>query len=209
VARAILVADDHPAFRAALVIAVRGAAPEARVIEAGTLAEAAEAVRAVPDLDLVLLDLGLPGADGVSGVALLHSERPEVPILVVTAAEPEAAGRARAFGARGFIPKSAALEEIEKAVRRALDGDPEPVAWPEAEAPAAVAAGAATLTPAELKVLLGVLRGKLNKQIAHELSLSEATVKGHMTSVMRKLGVQNRTQAVLAARALRIDPGSG
>lgn len=211
-AQTILVADDHPAFRAALVLAVRGAAPDAQVIEAGTLAEAAEAARKQPGLALVLLDLGLPGAEGVSGVALLHSERPDVPILVVSAAGPEAAQPARVFGARGFIPKSAGLDEIETAIARALAGDREPCAWPESEAPGAqtpMAASIAALTPTELKVLLGVLRGQLNKQIAHELSISEATVKGHMTALMRKLGVNNRTQAVLAARALRIAPGPG
>ncbi len=206
-AGAVLVADDHPAFRAALALAVQGAAPGARLIEAATLAEAAEAVRAAADLALILLDLDLPGAEGVSGVALLHSERPEVPILVVSAADREAARPARAFGARGFIPKSAELPEIEAAIARALAGDPEPFAWPDAEAP--MAATIATLTPTELKVLLGVLRGQLNKQIAHELAISEATVKGHMTSLMKKLGVHNRTQAVLAARALRLEAGPG
>ncbi len=199
-AATILVADDHPAFRAALAIAVRGAAPDAQVVEAGTLADAVAAARAAGDLALVLLDLGLPGAEGASGVAALHAARPEAPILVVSAADPGAAWPSREAGAAGFLSKSADLPEIEAAIIRALAGDPEPVAWPDAEAP--MAAAIAALTPTEHKVLLGVLRGQLNKQIAHDLGISEATVKGHMTALMRKLGVHNRTQAVLAARAL-------
>lgn len=199
-AATILVADDHPAFRAALVLAVRGAAPDAAVVEAGTLAEAVAAARAAPGLVLVLLDLGLPGAEGVSGVAALRAECPDVPILVVSAADPGAAGPARALGAVGFVSKSAELADIESAIARALAGDPEPVAWPTTELSMAETIG--TLTPTERRVLSGVLRGQLNKQIAHELGISEATVKGHMTALMRKLGVHNRTQAVLAARAL-------
>ncbi|MFN7173102.1 MAG: LuxR C-terminal-related transcriptional regulator [Thermaurantiacus tibetensis] len=199
-AATILVADDHPAFRAALVLAVRGAAPDAAVVEAGTLAEAVAAARGAPGLVLVLLDLGLPGAQGVSGVAALRAECPDVPILVVSAADPGAAGPARALGAVGFVSKSAELADIESAIARALAGDPEPVAWPATELSMAETIG--TLTPTERRVLSGVLRGQLNKQIAHELGISEATVKGHMTALMRKLGVHNRTQAVLAARAL-------
>jgi DNA-binding NarL/FixJ family response regulator len=201
----ILVADDHPIFREALKIAVARAAPEALILEAGQLGEAAEAARRTERLDLILLDLRMPGAEGFSGVALLHAERPETPILVISSADqPDAARGARAYGAVGFVSKTADLGSIEAAIRSALAGERPP---PPADADPDVAEMAtriARLTPAELKVLVGVLAGRLNKQIAYDLGLSEATVKGHMTLIMRKMNVQNRTQAVLAARALDI-----
>ncbi|WP_448582904.1 LuxR C-terminal-related transcriptional regulator [Thermaurantiacus sp.] len=206
---AILVADDHPAFRAALALAARRAAPGARLLEAGDLATALHHVREAQDLALILLDLGMPGASGFSGLAQLHAERPGTPIVVISAANPEAAGAARAYGARSFLSKSADLGEIEAAIVRALGDEPEPEPVPaQEEAVKRMAADIARLTPTQLKVLLGVLEGKLNKQIAHGLGISEATVKGHMTALMRKLGVHNRTQVALAARALALDPAS-
>jgi DNA-binding NarL/FixJ family response regulator len=207
--RAILVADDHPAFRAALVLAAQRAAPGARLLEAGDLPTAARQVREADDLALVLLDLNMPGASGFSGLALLHAERPGTPILVISAAGPASAGAARAYGARAFLSKSAELPEIEAAILRALEGRPEPEPAPAPEAALErMAADIAQLTPTELRVLLGVLEGKLNKQIAHALGVTEATVKGHMTAIMKKLGVHNRTQAAIAARALALDPAA-
>lgn len=205
-ARTILLADDHPLFRAAMRMAVERAAPGSRLIEAATLAEAAAAAMAAPDLALILLDLRMPGAAGVSGVALLHAERPAVPILVVSAEDrPGIAEQAVAFGAVGFVSKRSELAAIETAIAAALAGGPQPGALARPAVPPDVADMAdrvARLTPTQLKVLIGLLAGKLNKQIAHELQVSEATVKAHMTQLMRKLGVHNRTQAVLAARAL-------
>jgi DNA-binding NarL/FixJ family response regulator len=200
----VLIADDHPLFRQALAMAVARVAPAVRVVEAGTLATAARAAGEANDLKLILLDLKMPGAVGYSGIALLHAERPEVPILVVSSADGAgAADEARAFGAIGFLRKDADLSAIEAAVARALGGG----------APAAPAAGpedsvrqeVARLTPTQLRVLLAVLEGKLNKQIAHDLAMSEATVKAHMTAIMRKLDVRNRTQAALVARSLGLD----
>ncbi len=197
----ILVADDHPLFRQALILAVERVAPTARIVEAGTIARAAELAAGADDLALVLLDLKMPGAEGFSGVALLHAERPGVPILVVSSAEGLAATHeARRFGAVGFIGKERPLERIEAAIADALDG--KAIVGPADPEIDAVAEKVAGLTPMQLKVLLGVLHGRLNKQIAYDLSISEATVKAHMTAVLRKLDVQNRTQAVLAARAL-------
>ena len=203
----ILVADDHPMFREALKLAIRRTAPAATILEAGQLGDAAEMARTTERLDLILLDLRMPGADGFSGVALMHAERPETPILVVSSADgAEATSRARAYGARGFVSKTADLHVIEQAVARALAGDADPVPQDPADpAVEAMANRIAALPPPQIKVLLGVLAGKLNKQIAHELAISEATVKGHMTAIMRKLGVHNRTQAVIAARALDIE----
>ncbi len=202
-ARTILIADDHPLFRQALKLAVGRAAPDAVILEAGQLGEAIEAARGAARLDLILLDLRMPGSEGFAGVALLHAERPDTPIVVISSAdEAEAAPRARAYGAVGFVSKTADLATLENAVARALAGDRDaPVAALPADD---ISNRVASLTPTELKVLLGVLAGRLNKQIAFNLGVSEATVKGHMTAILRKLGVQNRTQAVLAARALDI-----
>lgn len=198
---AILIADDHPLFRQALRLAAARVAPRAALIEAGTLEAAAEAAAGANDLRLILLDLKMPGAQGFSGVALLHAERPEVPILIVSSAEGQGvAQEAQRFGAVGFIGKEAPLEAIEAAIARALAGETLPP-MPDAELDA-VAERVASLTPMQLKVLLGVLAGRLNKQIAYDLAISEATVKAHMTAILRKLDVGNRTQAVLAARAL-------
>ena len=200
----ILIADDHPLFRQALALAVANAAPLARVIEAGTLNAAARAAAEAADLRLITLDLKMPGAIGYSGIALLHAEKPDVPILVVSSAEGAlAADEARAFGAVGFLRKDADLSQIEDAMRAALNGtsahgtSPDPVDQVRREV--------AGLTPTQLKVLLCVLDGKLNKQIAFDLGMSEATVKAHMTAIMRKLDVQNRTQAALVARSLGLD----
>ncbi|MBC2669984.1 LuxR C-terminal-related transcriptional regulator [Novosphingobium piscinae] len=203
----ILIADDHPLFRQALALAVASVAPAARVVEAGTLAAAARAAGEAANLRLILLDLKMPGAVGYSGIALLHAERPTVPILVVSSADgASAADEARAFGAVGFVRKDSDLAVIERAIARALGAaaSPAPPAPPDQPVDT-VRREVANLTPTQLKVLLAVLEGKLNKQIAYDLAMSEATVKAHMTAIMRKLDVQNRTQAALAARALGLD----
>ena len=202
----VLVADDHPLFRQALGLALAKVRPEARVVEAGTLASALRAAQEVgpDDLQLILLDLKMPGATGYSGIALLHAECPQVPILVVSSAEgASAAEEARAFGAVGFVRKESDLTAIENAITAALGGG---TARSRPDAPAdPIRDTVASLTPTELKVLLAVLEGQLNKQIAHSLKISEATVKAHMTAIMRKLDVTNRTQAALVARALGLD----
>lgn len=201
-----------------MALAVAAVAPQANVLEAGTLAAAARLAGEAAGLRLILLDLKMPGAVGYSGIALLHAERPEVPILVVSSADgASVADEARAFGAVGFLRKDADLATIEQAIANALaktlagtlagtrgSGAQRPAPEP-AQPVDAVRKEVANLTPTQLKVLLAVLDGKLNKQIAYDLSMSEATVKAHMTAIMRKLDVQNRTQAALAARALGLD----
>lgn len=201
----VLVADDHPLFRAALRVATLRAAPAARVVEAGSIADAVDRLREEPRVDLILLDLRMPDATGFSGVATVHAERPGTPIVVVSAAAASEAAGARRYGAAAFLSKAAALPEIEATVRAALAGVRTPLDAVDDETDA-MAASIAGLTPAQLKVLLAMLGGRLNKQIAHEIGISEATVKAHVTVIFRKLGVQNRTQAVLAARALGIEP---
>jgi DNA-binding NarL/FixJ family response regulator len=187
-----------------LVLAVTRVAPQAQILESGTLAAAARAASTAEGLRLILLDLKMPGAVGYSGIALLHAERPEVPILVVSSAEGAGvADEARQLGAVGFLSKDSDLDTIERAIARALGGR---TAKPAPSGPhEEVQQEIASLTPTQLKVLLEVLDGKLNKQIAHDLAMSEATVKAHMTVIMRKLGVQNRTQAALVARSLGLN----
>lgn len=197
----ILIADDHPLFRQALAMAAQGAKPDARIAESGNLSSALNEAIAADDLILILLDLKMPGAEGYSGVALLHAEKPGVPILVVSSADAaQAAREAVRFGAVGFIGKDADLSAIEDAIRDALAG--KRMEAPKDAAVDPVAAQIASLTPTQLKVLLGVMEGRLNKQIAYDLGISEATVKAHMTAILKKLDVNNRTQAVLAAKAL-------
>lgn len=174
------------------------------MIEAGTIERAAEAAAAAGDLALILLDLNMPGAIGYSGVALLHAEAPTVPILVISSADIGSLHRAARFGAIAAIGKDASLEAIEQGIAAALAGERQEVP---ALDPDPIAARVASLTPTQLRVLLGVLAGRLNKQIAFDIGTSEATVKTHMTAVLRKLEVGNRTQAALAAHALGLETG--
>jgi len=197
----ILIADDHPLFRQALALAAANVRPGARLVECANLSAALNEAVAADDLVLILLDLKMPGAEGCSGVALLHAEKPGVPILVVSSADAtKTASDALRFGAAGFIGKDTDLAGIEQAIAEALAGKRS--AAPRDAAVDPVAAQIALLTPTQLKVLLGVMQGRLNKQIAYDLGVSEATVKAHMTAILKKLDVQNRTQALLAARAL-------
>lgn len=190
----VLIADDHPLFRQALALAVGRVLPSARVVEAGTLAVAVRVAGEADDLKLILLDLKMPGAVGYSGIALLHAECPTVPILVVSSAEGAAAAEeVRAFGAIDFLSKDSDLDLIEDTIKRAMRGARVPIAQ-RREAIDPIQEAVAGLTPTQL-----------NKQIAHSLSISEATVKAHMTAIMRKLDVTNRTQAALVARSLGLD----
>jgi DNA-binding NarL/FixJ family response regulator len=205
----ILIVDDHPLFRQALVIAASNAISDVEIIEAGNLDGALKALELNKDFALILLDLKIPGANGYSGVALIHAEVPSTPILVVSSAEPEkAAAEAKRFGAIGFISKDNDLGAIENAIGAAINNDIAALAkQPNIAIDAEVddmAQKVASLTPMQLRVLLGVLSGRLNKQIAYDLGISEATVKAHLTAIFKKLDVGNRTQAALAARALGI-----
>jgi len=211
----ILIADDHPLFRSALHQALTlGLGPEGRLVEAASIAELEARLVEKADWDLVLLDLNMPGAYGFSGLALLRGQYPQIPVVMISAQEEAAVvSRAREFGASGFIPKSSSLEAIQQAVRLVLDGD---VWWPplllaggsvSAEAKAA-SAGLASLTPQQFRVLTMVCEGLLNKQIAYELSVSEATIKAHVTAIFRKLGVRTRTQAALLLQQLESIPAS-
>ncbi|HEY0292406.1 MAG TPA: response regulator transcription factor [Hansschlegelia sp.] len=199
----LLIADDHPLFRSALREAMSGGG--ATIVEAGSFDEASKALEADSSIDLVLLDLNMPGISGFSGLMYLRAQYPSVPVVVVSANEdPKVIRRCMEFGASGFIPKTLDVEKMREAVRVVLAGDewtPPDVdlgATGDDEA-AKVAAKLGTLTPQQVRVLMMLSQGLLNKQIAYELSVSEATVKAHVSAILAKLGVESRTQAVIAA----------
>ena len=210
----ILIADDHPLFRSALQQALTlGLGPDVRLVEAASIAELELRLGEKGDWDLVLLDLNMPGAYGFSGLVLLRGQYPQIPVVMISAQEEAAVvARAREFGASGFIPKSSPLETIQQAVQQVLDGD---TWWPPqsgtsgsvSDEAKAASAGLASLTPQQFRVLTMVCEGLLNKQIAFELSVSEATIKAHVTVIFRKLGVRTRTQAALLLQQMESIPG--
>lgn len=200
-----LVADDHPMVRDALVSALGQTFSGAQFSMAGTLDQAKAALDREPDTDAVLLDIDMPGMDGLTGLARLRSEHPTVPIIIVSAArESSIVQRAYEFGASAYIDKSASLEEIAGIVRAVLDG--EIFSPPETTAADTFAQRAAQLTPQQWRVLALMVQGDQNKQIAYKLGVGEATVKAHVTVILRKLGVRSRTQAVIEARGLALPP---
>lgn len=208
----ILIADDHPLFRDALQRAVLAALPAARVHGADSVHALLGLIERFPDAELLLLDLHMPGARGYSALAHIRGQYPGLPTIVVSGhEETQVARRALAHGASAYIAKSTSAEDIVDAVRAVLDGDvwvPRALLGGPAElkpGEAIAAAQIATLTPQQFRVMTMIAEGLLNKQIAWELSVSEATVKAHMTAIMRKLGVNNRTQVALAASQLAVD----
>jgi DNA-binding NarL/FixJ family response regulator len=198
-----LIADDHPMVRDALVSALTHSFTGARCSMAGTLGEAQATLDQAPETDAVLLDLDMPGMDGLTGLARLRSEHPTVPIVVVSAArEAGIVRRAYELGASAYIDKSASLEEIAGIVRAVLDG--EVFSPPESAETDTLAQRAAQLTPQQWRVLAFMVHGDQNKVIAYKLGVGEATVKAHVTVILRKLGVRSRTQAVIEARGLAL-----
>ena len=212
--RTILIADDHPLFRAALRGAVAAALADAEFVEADSVGGLLEVIERHPQADLLLLDLDMPGAHGFSALAHVRGSRPELPVVIVSAAsDPATIAGAFTYGAQGFIAKSADAATIGAGVEAVLQG--EVVAPADYRPPASgepvpadleIAERLAELTPQQFRVLSMLLSGLLNKQIAFELDVSEATVKAHVTAVLRKLGVANRTQAVVRVGRLAIDP---
>jgi DNA-binding NarL/FixJ family response regulator len=213
--RAVLIADDHPLFRDALKLAVAQAVPGAQIIEADSVHSLFAALETHPDPELLLLDLNMPGAQGFNALVQARSHFPAVPIVVISAREDRhIMHRALGHGAAAFVPKSASIDLIVGALRTVLSGDTwlPPSASQDSSAALALDAGEAeatsrlaALTPQQFRVLSMLSAGLLNKQIAAELGVSEATVKAHVSAVMQKLGVSNRTQAVLLAQKLALD----
>jgi DNA-binding NarL/FixJ family response regulator len=200
----LLLVDDHPLFRQALCAVLSWAQPDFVIDEADTLEKASATLSRKRDYELVLLDLKMPDCNGFSGLLTLRSNFPQLPIVVVSATSDETTvNRAIEFGAAGFIPKSSTHTEIAKGLQSVLAGD----VWaPSAklDSPTPLASSIASLTPHQIRVLTGLQRGLLNKQIAAEMGISLATVKCHMNAMFKKLGVVNRTQAAMIADALNL-----
>jgi DNA-binding NarL/FixJ family response regulator len=201
----LLIADDHPLFRGALREAVTGLFNRVNIAEAGTFEEVTDLVERGGEVDLILLDLSMPGVRGFSGLMYLRAQYPSLPVVVVSANDdPAVIRRCMAFGASGFIPKTLGIDALRQAVTRVLQGevwtppDVDLARQSDAET-AAMIARLATLTPQQVRVLMMLSGGLLNKQIAYELGVSEATVKAHVSAILQKLGVESRTQAVIAA----------
>jgi DNA-binding NarL/FixJ family response regulator len=210
----VLIVDDHPLFRAALKGAVAAACTNTEFLEADSVASLFDTLEQHPHADLLLLDLNLPGAYGFCALAHLRGSYPGLPVVVVSAMDdPRTVRQALAFGAQGFISKSANAATIGRNVQSVLRGEyvsPAVLganAEPEADAAALdLAQRMAQLTAQQFRVFGMLCSGRLNKQIGYELQIAEATVKAHMTAILRKLGAANRTQAVLMAGHLLLDP---
>jgi DNA-binding NarL/FixJ family response regulator len=205
----IIIVDDHPLFRAALRQTLAGMEPGGKVEEAGNLEALSAALEADRDCDLVLLDLNMPGAHGFSGLLLLRAQYPDVPVMIISAVEdPALIRRSFELGAAGYLPKSVGPSEIRAAIDAVLRGEISVPAGTNLKADdeqTALIRRLATLTPQQIRVLMMLSDGLMNKQIAYELSISEATVKAHVSSILQKLNVDSRTQAVIAAS--RIEQG--
>ncbi len=201
----VLIADDHPLVRGALREAINGAVPKADIIECEDLDKASQALSDNHEVDLILLDLSMPGVRGFSGLLYLRAQYPSVPVVIVSANEDRGVmRRCIDFGASGFIPKTTDIQTMRQAILALLEGERWTPADLDLSSPADkevtdTVRRLATLTPQQVRVLMMLSEGLLNKQIAYELSVSEATVKAHVSAILQKLGVESRTQAVIAA----------
>lgn len=201
----IIIVDDHPLFRDALSGAVQKALPAARILAAGSLDELTQLLETETDTDLVLLDLAMPGVQGLSGLLYLRAEHASLPVVVVSATEDSVTmRRCMECGAAGYIPKSTPDAMIREAVKAVLAGDlwtpPGFEATPDDDKETrALIARIATLTPQQIRVLMMLdEEGVSNKLIAHRFGVKEATIKAHVSEILKKLDVDNRTQATNA-----------
>ena len=207
--RVALVVDDHPLFCDALAMTLRAVGGISRCATADSLAAALDRLGEDPEIDLVVLDLTLPDVSGLDGLLRLRAAAPRLPVVIVSAIDDRRViASALRAGAAGFVPKHSPREVFRSALARLAEGEvflPEgmameldvaPLAAPHDEAIRRLA----TLTPQQVRILELICEGRLNKQIAHELDIADATVKAHVTAILGKLGVQTRTQAVLLAR---------
>ncbi|WP_394185598.1 response regulator transcription factor [Pseudoalteromonas tetraodonis] len=208
-----LIADDHPLFREALKGALSVKFAGLEVFESADFDSTLKVLSEQEDLDILLLDLHMPGNGDLYGLIRIREDYPSLPIAVVSGSEDvNIVSKVMGYGAMGFIPKSSSSDDIANAINQILEGDtwlPTELKTKVAEIESAdreIAAQVASLTPQQYRVLQYLHEGLLNKQIAYELHISEATVKAHITAIFRKLGVYNRTQAVLIAAKLQLEP---
>jgi DNA-binding NarL/FixJ family response regulator len=204
----IIVAEDHPMFRAALVLTVKRLMPDAVLMEVASHAELEKTLARSGDVRLVLLDLRMPGAHGLSSLVFLRGEYPDVSVAIISGgAYAETIGRARQLGASAFIPKSAPIDTIAQALSCVIRGElwfPAHDDAPTGRAPL-LRDQLTGLTPQQFRVLKYLADGMLNKQIADILNISEGTVRAHVTAILRKLGVSTRTQAVILVTELDLE----
>ena len=208
-----LIADDHPLFREARKGALSAKFEGLEVFESSDFDSTLQVLSEQEDLDILLLDLHMPGNGDLYGLIRIREEYPSLPIAVVSGSEDvNIVSKVMGYGAMGFIPKSSSSDDIANAINQILEGDtwlPKELKNKVAEIEGEdreIAAQVASLTPQQYRVLQYLHEGLLNKQIAYELHISEATVKAHITAIFRKLGVYNRTQAVLIAAKLQLEP---
>jgi DNA-binding NarL/FixJ family response regulator len=209
---AILIADDHPLFRSALKQIISDAYPDSQILEAADISAVQKYLAQSLPIDLVLLDLHMPGAHGYSALAFITGHHSISPVIVVSANNhPETMRRALDYGAAGFLSKSASVELMQRTIAKVMAGE---IVAPDAVHQAQrgadinsldVSDAVASLTPQQFRVASMLVEGLLNKQIAYELDVTEATIKAHMTEIFKKLGVHSRTQAVLALNSLALE----
>ncbi len=206
------IADDHPLFRSALLEVIHQHFTDASISESSDLDSTLKALDSNPDIDLLLLDLHMPGSQDLFGLITVREKHPSVPVVVVSANEDKTTiNRAIGHGASGYIPKSLSADALNTAIKTVADGEQ----WLPAHMTAqlspipheekSLAAKISTLTPQQYKVLCYLREGWLNKQIGFELGVTEATVKAHITAIFRKLGVTNRTQAVIELSKMSLE----
>lgn len=208
-ANSIVIADDHPLFREALGRAARDCFPGVQIHPAGNFSELLAQLRDSPAVDMLILDLTLPDVDGFAALAQLRAAYPQLPVVVVSALEePFVIERVLMLGAAAVVPKSAAADRLRAALLAVRNGrvwsplGPVPQGGQRGPLIGSPLEG---LTPQQKRVLALLSRGLMNKQIAAELGVAEATIKSHLSAILRKLKVRNRTQAVVIARSLGVD----
>jgi DNA-binding NarL/FixJ family response regulator len=205
-----LIADDHPLYREALISALQPLFENVDIIQSDGLDSTLEALQQHSDFDLVLLDLNMPGCDSFYGLIRVSQDFPKVAVAVVSASDSvEVVCKVMNLGAKGFIPKSTPTIVIAEALKQIMDGKnwfPEDMQTDiENYVPAIdIAKLVGELTPKQFRVLRLLQNGLLNKQIAFDLSITEATVKAHISAIFRKFNVNTRTQAVLMLKYLDI-----
>ena len=213
-AKHIIIAEDHPLFRTALRQTIEQIFGEVRITEADSIDVLQRIMEKGEQPDMILLDLNMPGAHGFSGLIFIHGYYPDCPVIVISAHEDkQTILQAVQYGASAYIPKSTRPEILKQALIQSTSGhfwfpDNINIATARETAPQSISTQIASLTPQQFRILGMVGEGLLNKQIAYELGIVEATVKAHMTAIFRKIGVQNRTQAVIAVQQLELDNGS-
>lgn len=206
----IIIADDHPLFRQALLGTLKTKLTETQWHEAQTIEELERQLVEQSDSDLVLLDLNIPGAHGFNTLIHVRNHYPQIPVVVVSAHEDhDTISKAMEYGAAGFVPKSTPVDLIFTAIQQVLMGDvwlPESFQQGKQGADSGdIAERVASLTQQQYRILMMFAQGMLNKQIAYDLNVSEATIKAHATAIFKKLNVRNRTQAVIAISQLDVN----